>query len=102
VEEHYRGQYYEAIDITIATVEKHFDQPGYAMYCNLEGLLIKSAKQQYFSAEFKVATDFYGSDLKPSSLSAQLATFGSQFTDSPDSITLDDCLSCLQSLPVGA
>ena len=62
VEEHYRLQYYEAIDSTIATIEKCFDQPGYVIYCNLEGLLIKSAKQQDFSEEFKVVTDFYRDD----------------------------------------
>jgi len=32
VEEHNRRQYYEAIDSTIATIEKRFDQPGYVMY----------------------------------------------------------------------
>ena len=102
VKEHYRRQYYEAIDSTIATIEKRFDQPGYVMYCNLEGLLIKAARQQDFSAEFQAVTDFYGDDLQASSLSAQLTTFGSQFTDSPDLVTLDDCLSYLQSLQIGA
>ena len=99
---HYMLQCYEAVDSTIATIEKHFDQPGYVMYCNLEGLLIKSAKQQDFSEEFKVVTDFYRNDLKLSSLSVQLPTFGSQFTDSPDSVNIDDCLGYLWSLPVGS
>jgi len=36
----------ELIDSTIATIENCFDQPGYEMYCNLEGSLIESAKQQ--------------------------------------------------------
>ena len=102
VEEHYRLQYYEAIDSTIATIEKCFDQPGYVIYCNLEGLLIKSAKQQDFSEEFKVVTDFYRDDWKPCSLSAQLTTVGSQFSDSSNSVTLDDCLDYLRSLPVGS
>ena len=57
VEEHYRRQYYEAIHCTVATIEKHFDQPDYAMHCNLEGLLFKAAKQQDFSAEFQVVTE---------------------------------------------
>ena len=35
-------------------------------------------------------------------MSIQLTTFGSQFTDSPDSVTLDDCLGYLWSLPVGS
>ena len=51
MEEHYRRQYNEAIDSTIATIEKHFDQPSYVMNCNLEGLLLKAAKQQDFSTE---------------------------------------------------
>ena len=61
-----------------------------------------AARQQDFSAKFQAATDFYGDDLQASSLSAQLTTFGSQFTDSPDLVTLDDCLSYLQSLQIGA
>ena len=65
VEEHYRRQYYS----TIATIEKRFDQPDYAMHYNLEGLLFKAARLLCRISSSN------GDDLQTSSLSAQLTTF---------------------------
>ena len=39
VKDLYRCQYYEVLDIAITSITNRFDQPGYAMYKNLEGLL---------------------------------------------------------------
>ena len=101
VQDLYRQHYYEALDGAIATIENHFDQPGYVMYCNLEGLLTKAANQQDFTQEFQKVTEFYGTDLNASNLSAQLTTLASQFTGSTDPVTLSDCLKYLRSLPEG-
>ena len=50
VEEHYRRQYFEALDLAISGIRKRFDQPGYAVYKNLEWLLVTAANQQCFQA----------------------------------------------------
>ena len=36
VEDHYRLQYYEALDGTIAGIKNRFNQPGYIMYKSVE------------------------------------------------------------------
>ena len=38
----YHVAYIEAIDLAISTIQDRFDQPGYAMYRNLEKLLLKA------------------------------------------------------------
>ena len=49
VEEHYRLQYFEAVDLAVASIKDRFDQPGYVMYRNLEELLLKGAAGSNFS-----------------------------------------------------
>ena len=46
VEEQYQNQYYEALDIAITSITACFNQPGYAMYKNLESLLVHAANGQ--------------------------------------------------------
>ena len=41
VEEHYRLQYFEALDLAVASIKDRLYQPGYAVYRNLEELLLK-------------------------------------------------------------
>ena len=97
IQEHYLRYYYEALDYATTAITSRFDQPGYIMYCNLEGLLTKAANQQDFSDELQKITDFYKDDLNPSSLSVQLTNLGSHF-DHGSTITLQDCLQYLRQL----
>ena len=46
VEEHYYLQYFEAIDLAVASIKDRFDQTGYAIYCKL---LLKGAAGNDFS-----------------------------------------------------
>lgn len=55
VEEHYRIQYYEVLDLAISGIKKRFDQPGYAMYKNVEQLLVKAANDDYSTELQEVA-----------------------------------------------
>ena len=65
VEEHYGRQYFEALDLAISGIRKRFDQPGYAVYKNLEEPLVTAANQQCFQAYFQQVTSFYKDDFKP-------------------------------------
>ena len=79
-------------------------QPGYAIYQNLEGLLLKAANKEDYSSEFTEVTRFYGSDIDNSELTSQLLIFATKFaTECPASkkITLVDILSYLRSLSEG-
>ena len=45
VEEHYRLQYYECLDLAISGIRDRFRQSGYATHSNLESLLITAANE---------------------------------------------------------
>ena len=45
-EDHYRRIYYEALDLIIESINERFDQPGYALYSNLEQLLLKAVRHE--------------------------------------------------------
>ena len=42
VEDWYRAAYFEVLDFIIEAIRDRFDQPGYAIYRNLEELLVKT------------------------------------------------------------
>ncbi len=105
VQDHYRQQYFEAVDLVVASIQDRFEQPGYAIYKNLEALLLKAANQQDFSSELEYVTAFYGDDFDQSELSAQLRVFGASFTKegqhSELETTLQEALEFLWSLSEG-
>ena len=49
----FRAAYLEVLDFVIEAIKDHFDQPGYAIYHNLEDLLGKGAAGQEFGDEMK-------------------------------------------------
>ncbi len=103
IQDHYRQQYFEAIDLAISSIQDRFDQPGYAIYRNLEALLLKAAKKENYFAELKEVMDFYGNDFNESELSTQLQIFGTNFTETQckATITLKEALTFLQCLSEG-
>ncbi len=44
VGEHYWQKYFEAIDLAILGIQDRFDQPEFAVYSNVESLLLKAAR----------------------------------------------------------
>jgi hypothetical protein len=55
VSDHYRQSYFEAID---PGIKSRFDQPGYAIYQHLEGLLLKAANKEDYTSEFTENTEY--------------------------------------------
>ena len=98
VEEHYRTMYFEALDYAVSGIKEHFDQPGYKIYKNLEGLLVKAANKQDYSAEFHEVITLYGDDFDQSELATHLQIFGINF---PTSTTLQEAISFVQNLGQG-
>ena len=78
-EERYRQQYFEALDLAICSIQDRFDQPGYAIYRNLESLLLKVANQADYSAELQEVVSFYGNDITEVDLTTQLQIFLTRF-----------------------
>ena len=52
VMEYYRRQYFEALDLATSSIHDRFDQPGYAVYKNLEALLFKAANKRNILLSF--------------------------------------------------
>ena len=102
VEEHYRRQYYEALDIAIASITKRFDQPGYAMYKNLESLLVHAANGQDYDQYLGNVAAFYKDDFDQALLTAQLQNLGTWFADreakKTGTVSLGECVTFLQGL----
>ena len=73
--DHYRKQFYQAIDVLIFSVRDRFDQPSFLVFENLESLLIKTLKGEETSAEMKIAREKYATNVNMSDLNVELATF---------------------------
>ena len=83
VKDHYRRQYFEALDLVVAGIKQRFDQPGYKIYKHLQELLLKSAKAnfEHYKEDFEFITSFYGSDFTASVLKVQLELLHTLFTE---------------------
>ena len=73
--DHYRKQFYQAIDVLTSSVRDRFDQQSFLVFENLESLLIKTLKGEETSAEMKIAREKYATDVNMSDLNVELGTF---------------------------
>ena len=97
VEEHYRLQYFEAVDLAVQSINDRFNQPGYAVYRNLEELLLKGATDSDFSEQLREVTGVYHK-LDVSQLELQLSNLATYFQEKEITVSLDECFRYLQSL----
>ena len=95
VDDHYRQAYFEVLDLAIASIS---DQPGYAIYQNLESLIVSAANCEPFDRHLKEVVEFYETDLNSSLLSAQLQNLGSWFTGKGERLLLNDCIKAMQEM----
>ena len=98
VEDHYGQIYFKVLDFAISTINVRFDQPGYAMYRQLEDLLLKTVHAEDASDEFRSVTDYYGDDFARDRLSVQLTSLAAQFDESKE-LCLQDILTYVQEFP---
>ena len=99
IQEYYHQLYFEALDLVITGITDRFDQPGYILYKNLEGLLVKSANNASCDDYLNEVVSFYRDDFNPTELTTQLKLLGTHFSEqNSESVTFQDCLQYLQSL----
>ena len=72
--DHYRKQFYQAINVLISSVRDRFDQPSFSVFENLESLLIKTLKDEEISTEMKIVREKSATDVNMSDLNIQPAT----------------------------
>ena len=66
------------MDLAISSIQDRFNQPGYAIYKNLESLLLKVANQGDYSAKLQEVVSFYGDDVTEVKLTTQLQIFSAK------------------------
>ena len=57
--DHYRKQFYQAIDVLISSVHDRFDPPSFLVFENLESLQIKTLKSEETSANLEIVRENY-------------------------------------------
>ncbi|XP_065195791.1 zinc finger MYM-type protein 1-like [Sycon ciliatum] len=70
--DHYKPIYFAAIDTVMACIKERFDQPGYKVYSCLEGVVLKAANGDDYSAELARVEDMYATDINVPLLQTQL------------------------------
>ena len=104
VEDCYCYKYFEALDAAISSITDRFNQPGYAMYRNLEELLVNAARGKNYEEFFGMVVSFYKDDLKASELSVQLQNLGTWFSSKESdqaTVELRECIAFLRDLSDG-
>eukprot|EP00117_Sycon_ciliatum_P012838 scpid52838/ scgid13749/ Zinc finger MYM-type protein 1 len=94
-EGHYRQLYYEVLDSAKSSIQTRFNQKGFAIYTQMENLLLKSAKGVDATDEFKAVTELYGEDLDSNLLLTQFSLLQTQLT-SDDDVTFRSVLKFLR------
>ena len=100
-EDWYRAAYFEALDLVIEAIKDHFDQPGYAVYHNLEELLVKGAAGEEFGDEKRQVCELYH-EIDGSQLNVQLESLVTYFQSENIPVSLQECMKYLQSLSADA
>ena len=101
VEEYYRLQYFEAVDLAVESIKDRFDQPGYAIYRHLEELLLKGASCTDYSEHLREVSNMYD-ELDASQLEPQLSNLATYFQENSIEVSLEECLNYLRSLSPAA
>ena len=76
---YYHQNYLEALDLIIQCIKDRFEQPGYAVYHNLEQLLLKASQMANVDSEFDFVCSLYKDDFQPEVLRTHLPIFGIDF-----------------------
>ena len=98
-EDHYRPQYFEAIDLLLSCIKDRFDQPGYKVYSKLEALILDAANGTSVNEEqLEEVMQLYGSDLDESLLKSQLQILQAQFSEAEKPVRFSSIRDFLSDL----
>ena len=85
----------------MASIKDRFDQPGYAVYRNLEELLLKGAAGSELSKQLGEVSAVYH-ELDVSQLALQPSNLATYFRENSITPSLEECLKYLRSLSPAA
>ena len=79
--DHFREQFYNAIDVLVFSVKERFDQPSFLVFEKLESLLLKALKGEDYSSEMAFVKEKYSSDVDADDLATELSVFKTLFKE---------------------
>ena len=88
VQDYYRAQYFEALDLLISCIKDRFDQPGYRIYSKLETLVLNASNGVEFMAEFDEVMHLYDKDFDRELLKSQLDILKTHFSDRSEPVQI--------------
>ena len=94
-EGHFWQLYFEVLDSAKSSIQTRFNQKDFAIYTQMENLLLKSAKGVDATDEFKAVTELYGEDIDSNLLLTQFSLLQTQLT-SDDDVTFRSVLKFLR------
>ena len=72
--DHYRQEFYNAVDVLLSSVRDRFDQPSFLVFEKLESLLVKALKGEDCSCELEFVGAKYDADIDVEDLTVELST----------------------------
>ena len=72
--DHYRQEFYNAVDVLLSSVRDRFDQPSFLVFKKLESLLVKALKGEDFSCELEFVGAKYDANIDVEDLTVELST----------------------------
>ena len=95
--DHYKQIYIEALDIIISSIKDRFDEPGYKIFSNVEGLLLKAISKEDYSTEMAILSESYSGDYDQSLISSELDLLPTLFKNSVPT-NFDDIINVRKSV----
>ena len=98
VEDHYRLQYLEVIELAVSSIKERFDQPGFVVYSKLEKLLLEEiAGNDNLNELLSEVSEVYH-ELDNSQLKLQLSYLATYFQENGTVVSLKECLKYLRGI----
>ena len=95
--QHFKVIYLEAIDSIISAIKDRFEQPSFAIFSDVEQLLLKSIKGDDYRQELANFSKVFKGDIDQSALPVELAIFGTICKDK-DPTHFDEIVSILKEV----
>ena len=96
VEDYYKQQYLETLDLIVSSIKDRFDQPSFLSFLKMEQFLLNAINGKDFDAELDYIVKTYGNDIDPIQIRTEAFTLRTMFKGA-SCATFVDMLKHIQS-----
>ena len=97
LEEYFRQQYFENLNLIISSIKDHFNQPAFTAFLKMEQPLLNIIHDKNYKDELAYAFNVYKDDIDPMQVWTEACSMSSMFQGS-NCINFSDILKHLESL----